>query len=94
MKKILLLSTIVFLVFSCDKKSQIEKEVENIPVSIKVERFDKIFYETPISQLGKIKSKYPYFFPINLLFQFQFNIQIDGSVVILLILMNQLIISH
>ena len=65
MKKILLLSTIVFLIFSCDKKSQIEKEVENIPVSIKVERFDKIFYETPISQLGKIKSKYPYFFPIQ-----------------------------
>ena len=63
MKKILLLSTIVFLFFSCDTKSKIEKEVENIPVSIKVERFDKIFYETPISQLGKIKSKYPYFFP-------------------------------
>lgn len=63
MKKILLLSTIVFLFFSCDTKSKIEKEVENIPVSIKVERFDKIFYETPIPQLGKIKSKYPYFFP-------------------------------
>jgi gliding motility-associated lipoprotein GldB len=63
MKKILLLTTFLFLVFSCNQKSKVEKEIENSIVSVKLERFDKIFYETPISQFGKIKSKYPYFFP-------------------------------
>ena len=48
---------------SCDKKNKIEKEVEEIPVTIKVERFDKIFYESPVENLQNVKNKYPYFFP-------------------------------
>ena len=51
------------LLSSCDKKNKIEKEVEEIPVTIKVERFDKIFYETPVENFQNIKQKYPYFFP-------------------------------
>lgn len=48
---------------SCDQKSKIEKAVEEIPVDIKVERFDKVFFETQPKDLGKVKKEYPYFFP-------------------------------
>ena len=64
MKNSLSLFSLLVLLASCDKKSKIEKEVENIPVSLKVERFDKIFYETPVANLSQIKQKYPYLFPI------------------------------
>ena len=48
---------------SCGKKSKVEKAVEEIPVEIKVERFDKIFFETDPEDLGKIKKEFPFFFP-------------------------------
>lgn len=48
---------------SCDKKSKIEKAVEEIPVDIKVERFDKVFFETQPKDLAKVKKEYPFFFP-------------------------------
>lgn len=48
---------------SCDQKSKVEKQVEEIPVDIKVERFDKIFFETKPEDLAKIKRQYPFFFP-------------------------------
>ncbi|MBC8110881.1 MAG: gliding motility lipoprotein GldB [Verrucomicrobia bacterium] len=32
-------------------------------MAVKVERFDKIFYETPPADLNKIKQKFPYLFP-------------------------------
>jgi len=48
---------------SCDQKSKVEKEVEEIPVDIKVERFDKIFFETKPEDLAKVKKQYPFFFP-------------------------------
>ena len=64
MKNLLSLFSLLVLLASCDKKSKIEKEVENIPVSVKVERFDKIFYETPVANLSQIKQKYPYLFPV------------------------------
>jgi gliding motility-associated lipoprotein GldB len=48
---------------ACDKKSKIEKAVEEIPVDIKVERFDKVFFETQPKDLAKIKKEYPFFFP-------------------------------
>lgn len=50
---------------SCDKKSKIEKAVEEIPVDIKVERFDKVFFETQPKDLAKIKKEYPFFFPVG-----------------------------
>ena len=48
---------------SCDKKNKIEKEIEEIPITLKVERFDKIFYESTVENLQNVKQKYPYFFP-------------------------------
>ena len=63
MKKWLSLFSFLVLLSSCDKKNKIEKDVEEIPVTIKAERFDKIFYESPVENLKKVKNKYPYFFP-------------------------------
>jgi len=63
MKKYLLPFALCLLFASCDKKSKIEKEIENIPVSIKVERFDKAFFETTVNELPKIKKQFPLFFP-------------------------------
>ncbi|HLA56767.1 MAG TPA: gliding motility lipoprotein GldB [Flavobacterium sp.] len=58
---------ILFFLFialtACDKKSEAEKAIEEIPMEIKVERFDKAFYETPPEDLPKLKSQYPFFFP-------------------------------
>lgn len=50
---------------SCNQKSKVEKEVEEIPVDIKVERFDKVFFETEPQDLAKVKKQYPFFFPGN-----------------------------
>ncbi|MDR6764449.1 gliding motility-associated lipoprotein GldB [Flavobacterium sp. 2755] len=50
---------------SCDQKTKVEKEVEEIPVDIKVERFDKAFFETKPEDLAKLKKQYSYFFPGN-----------------------------
>ena len=58
---ILLLICLFFL--SCGKKSKVEKAVEEIPVEIKVERFDKIFFETKPEDLDKVKKEFPFFFP-------------------------------
>lgn len=63
MKKTLFFCTLIVLLASCDKKSKAEKAVEEIPLEIKVQRFDKIFFESPVSELPKIKKNYPEFFP-------------------------------
>ena len=56
---------VVFFVFfiSCDKKSKVESDVATIPLKIKVERFDKIFFETAPKDLEKVKKEFPFFFP-------------------------------
>lgn len=62
--KIHLFSIVFCLLFlSCDKKSKTEKAVDEIPLEVKIERFDKIFFETPAKDLGKLKKEFPYFFP-------------------------------
>ena len=64
MKEYFFLALLFFVfLFSCDKKSKIEKQIEEIPVKIKVERFDKIFFETAPKDLPKLKLQYPFFFP-------------------------------
>lgn len=57
--------TIVSSLFllSCDQKSKVEKAIEETPIeTVKVERFDKEFFETSPKDLWKLKKKYPYFF--------------------------------
>ena len=64
MNKIIILFTLIIVAFgSCDKKSEVEKAVAEIPLDIKVERFDKAFFETKPEHLQQLKRQYPYFFP-------------------------------
>ena len=63
MKKYLVVLLIVIAFFSCDKKSKVEKAVEEIPLELKVYRFDKAFFETPPNELPNLKAEYPFFFP-------------------------------
>ncbi len=62
--KVYLFSFIICLfVWSCDKKTAVEKAVSAIPMDIKVERFDQVFFESKPEDLQKIKKQYPFFFP-------------------------------
>ena len=55
---------VVFCVFflSCNKKSAVENKVDKIPLTLKIERFDKLFFETPPKDLFILKQKFPFFF--------------------------------
>jgi len=64
MKQYFWLPLVCALLFvSCDKKSKTEQAVEQIPMQVKVERFDKAFFETKPENLGTLKAQYPFFFP-------------------------------
>ncbi|OOG71932.1 gliding motility lipoprotein GldB [Flavobacterium sp. A45] len=67
MKLFLLTIVCSLLLLSCEQKSKVEKAIEETPVDeIKVERFDKQFFETPPKDLAKLKRQYPYFFSPNI----------------------------
>ena len=53
----------VLLLLACDKRSKVEQEISEKPLNIKVERFDKAFFETAPQDLPALQAKYPYFFP-------------------------------
>lgn len=58
----------VFILFSilligCGQSSALEKEIAAIPVTVEVERFDQIYYETPVEQFAELRSRYSVFFP-------------------------------
>ncbi|WP_310559991.1 gliding motility lipoprotein GldB [Flavobacterium sp.] len=63
MRRIFILFVLIIALASCDKKSKVEKAVEEIPLEIKVERFDKLFFETGPKDLGQLKKQFPFFFP-------------------------------
>lgn len=63
MRRIIILFVLIIALASCDKKTKIEKAVEEIPIEIKVERFDKLFFETEPKNLDKLKKQFPFFFP-------------------------------
>ena len=63
MKKYLILVLFLFVIISCSKNSEIQKKIAEISVNIKVDRYDKAFFETPPRELPKLKAKYPEFFP-------------------------------
>jgi gliding motility-associated lipoprotein GldB len=54
---------IVLLLASCSSEKKTEKEIEAIPVTIELLRFDTIFGKATENDLPKLKSKYPEFFP-------------------------------
>lgn len=65
MKKYIFLFTLTFVLFSCDKKTKTEKAIDEIPISIKIQRFEQAFFESKPAQLANIKVEYPDFFPKN-----------------------------
>ncbi len=65
MKKLITVFALIVVLCSCDKKSEVEKAVEQIPLEIKVERFDKAFFEAKPENLAPLKKQYPFFFPGN-----------------------------
>ncbi len=56
--------TASLLSISCgDSKDKLEKEIENVPMEVTFERFDKEFYESKMEDFSQVKAKYPYLFP-------------------------------
>ena len=50
---------IIILFISCSDTKVLEQNI------LKIERFEKIFYESDSSSISEVKSKYPFFFPDN-----------------------------
>ena len=67
MKKYILFLSISIFIISCSEKNKDKNKdkIQEIPVEIMVDRFDQAFFETPIQNLPKLKSKYPAFFPAD-----------------------------
>jgi len=64
MKKILLFILLALAVVSCEEKSAVEKKIEKVAVpEVKIERFDKLFFETKPDGLPKLKLRFPFLFP-------------------------------
>lgn len=63
MKNTIFIILFSILLFSCDKKSKVEKAVEEIPVEMKVIRFEQAFFDAKPSDLQSVKAQYPEFFP-------------------------------
>lgn len=63
MKKYLLGIAAVFVLFSCKKEDKVAEAVAAIPMKVEIERFDKVFYESPVTDFPKIKKEFSYFFP-------------------------------
>jgi gliding motility-associated lipoprotein GldB len=63
MRKYIYLFAFGFLFFSCNKQSKIERDVEKIPVTMKVYRFEQAFFNATPQDLPKVKAEYPDFFP-------------------------------
>ncbi|MDO4729105.1 MAG: gliding motility lipoprotein GldB [Bacteroidota bacterium] len=59
--KLTFLIILIGLIYSCDKKSQLEKQIAAIEVSYEFNRFEQEYYKA--TNLEEIKLKYPYFFP-------------------------------
>ena len=63
MKKYFVAVISLLFLISCDQKTKVEKEVQQIPVKINVVRFDKAFFEAKPEDLPALKREYPFFFP-------------------------------
>lgn len=51
------------LLLSCNDKNEVEKEIDKIPMNVEILRFDKEFAAANPSDLPKLKSEFPAFFP-------------------------------
>ena len=56
--KIIIFLITLFIVSCAETKDP----VQNL---LKIERFEKVFYESDSTSIGEVKEKYPFFFPSN-----------------------------
>ena len=54
---------LVLLMLSCDRDSQLEKDIQAIPMAIEVERFDQLFMHASKDTFSTLKKSYPFLFP-------------------------------
>lgn len=64
MYKFLLLFLLVFA-FSCTSEKKIDEDVLKVPVDVEVDRFDEKFANAEPRDLDRLKSEYPYLFPVQ-----------------------------
>ena len=60
-------SIIIFIIsiYSCNRVQNNASEIKEIPVDVKLDRFDKYFYDKEKYDLKSLKDKFPFFFPIR-----------------------------
>lgn len=63
MKHFFLIFLFSLLFVSCDKKSKVEKAVEEIPVQMNLFRFEQAFFDSKPADLQQVKAEFPDFFP-------------------------------
>ncbi len=51
------------LLFGCDTKSSLEKDIQAIPIEVNILRFDREFAASEVSDLAALKLKFPVLFP-------------------------------
>ncbi|EDM43750.1 gliding motility protein [unidentified eubacterium SCB49] len=62
MKNYVLIFCLLLLV-GCEDDNKIEAEIAQIPMDVKITRFDKIFAEAELKDLPRLKKEYSLFFP-------------------------------
>ncbi len=66
MKRLIFIVLLLFVVlFGCNDKDAVAEEIAKIQVEINVSRFDREFAEAKPADLLKLKSRYPYLFPVQ-----------------------------
>lgn len=63
MKSYIIYILIAVTMFSCKKEDKVESEIAELETNVVIERFDRAFIETPVSELPKLKKAFPFMFP-------------------------------
>ena len=64
MNKILILLLVLLVSFSCKNEIKSNIDVSTIEINVEVDRFEQKFFNTTAATLPKLKSEYPYLFPV------------------------------
>lgn len=56
------ITVLFFMLFSCNNKTKVENTIEEIPVTMKVVRFEQAFFNAKPTDLGLVKTNFPFFF--------------------------------
>ena len=65
MKKFTILFFFATIFVACEKKDKVQEQIDQIPLELKVERFDKLFYETNPSELSDLKQNIHSYFRLG-----------------------------